>query len=332
MVNEELGFSLWLDFIERDFLQKEFKRLIEEGIINGATSNPAIFASSIATSSAYIAQLNDLKNHSAKAKYEALAKTDIKLASLALKPLYDAGKDGFVSIEVDPFLCDDTQGTVEEGLRLYQEIGMENVMIKVPATEAGYGAMRELMSKGIHVNATLIFSPQQALKCLDAFCDGLKKWRETGNKKDVQGVLSVFVSRFDRMLDKQLEEKGIQPGLVGIMNAAKIYNLVEERGEKAIRTLFASTGVKGDAYVADYYIKGLMASHSVNTAPLTTIEAFIKSPDHTPKLPIDSDKIDSFFEKVSSVGIDMDSVYEKLLNDGLKAFEEAFSGLLSHLD
>jgi len=332
MVNEKLGFSLWLDFIERDFLQEEFKRLIEEGVINGATSNPAIFASSIATSPAYATQLNELKNHSAKAKYEALAKRDIKLAAEALKPLYDAGKDGFVSIEVDPFLCDDTEGTVEEGLRLYQEIGMENVMIKVPATEAGYDAMRELMSKGINVNATLIFSPDQALKCLDAFCEGLKKWRETGNKKDVQGVLSVFVSRFDRMLDKQLEEKGVQLGLVGIMNAAKIYNLVEERGEKAVRTLFASTGVKGDAYETDYYIKGLMASHSVNTAPLATIEAFIKSPDHTPKLPIETDKIDDFFEKVASAGIDMDSVYEKLLNDGLEAFEKAFSQLLSHLD
>jgi len=332
MVNEQLGFSLWLDFIERDFLQKEFKRLIEEGVINGATSNPAIFASSIATSTAYATQLNELKNHSAKAKYEALAKTDIKLAAEALKPLYDAGKDGFVSIEVDPFLCNDTDGTVEEGLRLYQEIGMENVMIKVPATEAGYAAMKELMSKGIHVNATLIFSPEQALKCLDAMTEGLKSWRETGNSKDVQGVLSVFVSRFDRMLDKQLEEKGVQPGLVGIMNAAKVYNLVEKRGEKAIRTLFASTGVKGDAYAADYYIKGLMASHSVNTAPLTTIEAFIKSSDHTPKLPIEADKIDEFFEKVASAGIDMDAVYEKLLNDGLKAFEEAFSGLLSHLE
>ena len=332
MVNEELGFSLWLDFIERDFLQEEFKHLIEEGVINGATSNPAIFASSIATSPAYATQLNELKNHSAKAKYEALAKTDIKLVAKALKPLYDVGKDGFVSIEVDPFLCDDTKKTVEEGLRLYQEIGMENVMIKVPATEAGYDAMKELISQGIHINATLIFSPAQALKCLDAMRDGLKVWRETGNKKDVQGVLSVFVSRFDRMLDKELETKGIQPGLVGIMNAAKIYNLVEESGEKAVRTLFASTGVKGDAYEADYYIKGLMASHSVNTAPLSTIESFITNPDHTPRLPIGSDKIDQFFKNVASAGIDMDLVYEKLLVDGLKAFKDAFSQLLSHLD
>ena len=332
MINEELGFSLWLDFIERDFLQKEFKELIEKGIINGATSNPAIFASSIATSPAYATQLNGLKNHSAKVKYEELAKTDIKLAAKALKPLYDKNKDGFVSIEVDPFFCDDTKKTVEEGLRLYQEIGMENVMIKIPATKAGYDAMKELISKGVHINATLIFSPKQAIKSLDAMTEGLKIWHKTKNKKDVQCVLSVFVSRFDRMLDKELETKGIQPGLLGIMNAAKIYNLVKTRNKKAIRTLFASTSIKGNAYVADYYIKGLMASNSINTAPLSTIKAFIKNPDHTPRLPIEDDKIEHFFKKVASAGIKMELVYEKLLSDGLKAFKDAFSNLLNSLD
>ena len=209
---------------------------------------------------------------------------------------------------------------------------MGNVMIKVPATDAGYGAMTRLMSEGIHVNATLIFSPMQALKCLDAMEEGLKIWRATGNGKDVRGVLSVFVSRFDRMLDKELKEKGVQPGRVGIMNAAKIYNLVESRGDKAIRALFASTGVKGDAYEADYYIKGLMAPHSVNTAPLGTIEAFLKAPEHEPKLPIDDAKIESFFEAVEHAGIDMQKVYETLLEDGLASFKEAFANLLTHLE
>ncbi|BDY12590.1 transaldolase [Hydrogenimonas cancrithermarum] len=332
MVNEEIGFSLWLDFIERDYLQKSFKRLIDDSVINGATSNPAIFASSIEMSPAYTSQLDELQNHSPKAKYEALAKTDIEMAAAALKPLYEKGRDGFVSIEVDPFLCDDTEGTVDEGRRLYREIGMENVMIKVPATEAGYGAMKRLMSEGIHVNATLIFSPMQALRCLDAMAEGLKIWRATGNEKDVQGVLSVFVSRFDRMLDEELEEKGLQPGYVGIMNAAKIYNIVETHGDKAIRTLFASTGVKGDAYPADYYIKELMAPHSVNTAPLATIEAFLEAPEHHPKLPIEEAKIESFFEAVNRAGIDMQKVYETLLRDGLASFKEAFANLLANLE
>jgi transaldolase len=332
MVNEKIGFSLWLDFIERDHLQKAFGQMIRKGIINGATSNPAIFANSIETSPAYTAQLDRLQNHSAKAKYEALAKEDIRTAAEALKPLYEKGSDGFVSIEVDPFLCDDTRGTIEEGRRLYREIGMENVMIKVPATEAGYEAMRTLMGEGHHVNATLIFSPMQALKCLEAMQEGLKIWHATGGGRTVRGVLSVFVSRFDRLLDDKLLERGLEPGRVGIMNAAKIYNLVESKQEPAIRTLFASTGVKGDAYPADYYIKELMAPHSVNTAPLATIEAFVENPDHTPKLPIENEKIDAFFASVEEKGIDMGEVYETLLHDGLKSFKDAFATLLAHLE
>ncbi|WP_456403038.1 transaldolase [Hydrogenimonas sp.] len=332
MINERIGFSLWLDFIERDHLQNEFRRLVAEGIINGATSNPAIFASSIETSPAYTAQLDTLQNHSAKAKYEALAKTDITMAAEALYPLYEAGRDGFVSIEVDPFLCDDTAGTVEEGRRLYREIGMENVMIKVPATDAGYDAMRQLMAEGIHVNATLIFSPIQALKCLDAMSEGLKIRRAAEGDGNLQGVLSVFVSRFDRMLDEKLERAGLQPGRLGILNAARIYNLVEARGEKALRTLFASTGVKGNAYEADYYIKELMAPHSVNTAPLATIEAFLEHPLHAPKLPVDEKAIETFFRAVEEAGVDMQEVYRTLTDQGLKAFKEAFSQLLSHLE
>ncbi len=331
MINENIDFSLWLDFIERDFLKQKFKDLIDEGVINGATSNPAIFANAIETSPAYTAQLDRLKNHSAKAKYEALAKEDIRMAAEALLPLYEKGKDGYVSIEVDPFLCDDTEATVEEGRRLHREIGLPNVMIKVPATEAGYQAMRQLMSEGIDVNATLIFSPMQALKTLDAMQEGLKI-RRAESEEPVRGVLSVFVSRFDRMLDAKLIEKGIAPGRVGIMNAASIYNLVEGRNEPALRTLFASTGVKGGAYEADYYIKELMAPHSVNTAPLATIEAFLENPDHHPRLPIDGEAIAQFFERIEAAGIDMNAVYQRLLEEGLKAFKEAFAQLLGHLE
>ncbi len=331
MVNERIGFSLWLDFIERDHLQEGFGRLVADGVINGATSNPSIFASSIETSPAYTAQLDTLQNHSAKAKYEALATTDIKMAAEALFPLYEEGKDGFVSIEVDPFLCDDAEGTIEEGRRLYREIGMENVMIKVPATDAGYRAMKSLMSEGVHVNATLIFSPMQAMRSLDAMQEGLRIFR-AGGEKNVRGVLSVFVSRFDRMLDEKLESAGLQPGRLGIINAARIYNMVEARKEKALRTLFASTGVKGNAYEADYYIKELMAPHSVNTAPLATIEAFLEHPLHAPKLPMDEAAIDTFFKAVDAAGIDMQSIYDTLTDEGLKAFKDSFSRLLSHLE
>ncbi len=156
-------FALWADFIERDYLDNAFKTLIENGIINGATSNPAIFKSAILTSPAYKRQLAELDGLGAKEKYEALAIFDIQKAADILRPLYDAGDDGYVSIEVDPMLCDDTAGTIEEGLRLHRTIDRPNVMIKVPATEAGYGAMTALVAEGIPVNATLIFSKEQAL-------------------------------------------------------------------------------------------------------------------------------------------------------------------------
>ncbi|HEO98969.1 MAG: transaldolase [Campylobacterales bacterium] len=326
MVDRELGFSLWLDFIERDFLQNEFASLIEKGIINGATSNPAIFASAITSSPAYKEQLESLAGKSAKEKYEALAIHDIKTAAQALRANYEEGNDGYISIEVDPFLSNDTAGTVEEGKRLFKAIGEPNVMVKVPATEAGYEAMKELLSHGISVNATLIFSPEQALKCVEAMKEGI----EASNRR-VDAVVSVFVSRFDRMLDNALQEAGVEAAKVGNYNAAKIYTLIESHKVPQIRTLFASTGVKGDDLPADYYIRELLASRSVNTAPLGTIEHYIKERETTAKLPLDMAHIDAHFEAVEKAGVNMEEVYETLLSEGLVAFEKAFEEMLESI-
>ena len=196
MVNRDIGFSLWLDFVERDYLKNEFSALIEKGIINGATSNPSIFASAITTSPAYKEQLSLLEGKSAKEKYEALAIEDIKTAAQALRSSYHEGNDGYISIEVDPFLSNDTQGTIEEGKRLFAAIAEPNVMVKVPATNAGYEAMRELLATGISVNATLIFSPEQARRCLKSMTKGLHSFEADGGGR-VDAVISVFVSRFD---------------------------------------------------------------------------------------------------------------------------------------
>lgn len=326
MVDRDLGFSLWLDFVERDFLQKEFSSMIEKGIINGATSNPAIFAAAITSSPAYKAQLESLEGKSAKEKYEAMAIEDIKTAAEALRPNYDEGNDGYISIEVDPFLSNDTTGTVEEGKRLFKQIGHPNVMVKVPATEAGYEAMKELLSHGISVNATLIFSPEQALKCVEAMKEGI-----AATDARVDAVVSVFVSRFDRMLDSKLEEAGVDAAKVGNYNAAKIYNLIESHKTPQIRTLFASTGVKGDDLPADYYIRELLASRSVNTAPLATIEHYIKEEAGLAPLPLDLAHIDAHFEEVAKAGVEMEEVYETLLADGLVAFEKAFEEMLESL-
>ena len=331
MVNRDIGFSLWLDFVERDYLKNEFGSLIEKGIINGATSNPSIFASAITTSPAYAEQLKSLDGKSAKEKYEALAIEDIRTAAQALRASYDAANDGYISIEVDPFLSNDTQGTIDEGKRLFAAIGEPNVMVKVPATEAGYDAMTELLSNGISVNATLIFSPKQAQKCLKAMKKGLDAFEVSGGGR-CEAVISVFVSRFDRLLDSDLEKEGLDVSKTGIYNAAKIYNLIEANHTPSVRTLFASTGVKGDDLPVDYYMRELLAPHSVNTAPLATIEAYIATPADEAKLPIDDDVINGYFTKLSDNGFDMDAVYKELLKDGLEAFEKAFQEMLDTLN
>ncbi len=331
MVDRELKFSLWLDFVEREFLKNDFSKLIDEGIINGATSNPSIFASAITTSPAYREQLASLQGKSAKEKYEALAIEDIRTAAQALRHAYDTANDGYISIEVDPFLSNDTKGTIEEGKRLFSAIGEPNVMIKVPATNAGYEAMRELLSMGISVNATLIFSPEQARRCLKFMTAGLHEYDATGGGK-VNAVISVFVSRFDRLLDADLAEEGMDVAKTGIYNAAKIYNIIEKNYTPNIRTLFASTGVKGDNLPADYYIRELLAPHSVNTAPLGTIEAYLAKKATAPKLPLEDAEINGYFTKLKDCGFDMQAVYDSLLKDGLEAFEKAFQDMLKSIE
>ena len=330
MVNRDINFSLWLDFVERDYLKNAFSPLIEKGIINGATSNPSIFASSITTSPAYKAQRSQLTGKSPKEIYEALAIEDIRTAAQALREAYDEGNDGYISIEVDPFLSYDTEGTIAEGKRLFAAIGEPNVMVKVPATNAGYEAMEALLSTGISVNATLVFSPEQARRCLKAMKHGIDMFETDGGRR-VQAVISVFVSRFDRLLDADLAAEGIEVSKTGIYNAAKIYNMIEKNHTPSIKTLFASTGVKGDTLPADYYIRELFAPHSVNTAPLATIEAYIAKKETETKLPMEANDINGYFTRLSDCGFEMDEVYARLLNEGLKAFEDAFQDMLNTL-
>ncbi|MBN2896702.1 MAG: transaldolase [Campylobacterales bacterium] len=319
-------FSLWADFIERDFLHSGFKALIDQGIINGATSNPSIFKSAFLTSKAYAPQLESLRGVAPKERYEALAISDIQSAADLLLPLYHAGDDGFVSIEVDPFLCDDALATIAEGKRLYAQIDRPNVMIKVPATEAGYKAMSALVGEGIAVNATLIFSKAQAASCARAFALGLE--RTAG---PVATVISVFVSRFDRALDARLQTAGAQTALTGIYNAAAIYDVVRSMNVPHCRTLFASTGVKGDSLPGAYYVDALLAQDSVNTAPIATIEAFVAGGDRQIKLPLDAAVIECHFEAVAATGIDIDAEIEQLMNEGLDAFKTAFAEILEAL-
>jgi len=322
----DLKFSLWADFIERDYLDNEFKELIKNKVINGATSNPAIFKNAILNSPAYKEQLLSLEGLSAKQKYEAVAIHDIQKAADILRELFDNGDDGYVSIEVDPFLCDDSKETINEGKRLFKEINRPNVMIKVPATNAGYEAMKELSSSGIPVNATLIFKKEQALYCAKAFQEGVEHY---GKKVDT--VISIFVSRIDRALDDELEKNGVDVALSGIYNTADIYDAIESMNVTGCRALFASTGVKGDSLPTHYYIEKLLAYNSVNTAPVDTIKAFDEFGIKDKALPISKETIEQHFSKIQKLGIDFESVLDKQISDGLEQFKDAFKDILNAL-
>jgi len=323
-LNNKINYSIWCDFIERNFLEDEFQELINNKIIKGATSNPAIFQQSISNSTAYTQQINMLQANGNKKIYEDLAIADIKRAAELLKPLYDKNaNDGFISLEVDPTLCDDMEGTIKEGARLHNQIGYDNVMIKIPATEAGYVAMEHLTSLGISVNATLIFSPQQACKSATALNNGIKK-----SGKDTKAVVSVFVSRFDRLLDDRLKELQLETSKTGVINATMCYHEVESISNKNIRTLFASTGVKGDSLTPSYYIDELIFPNSVNTAPLNTINAWLQNGKKEQSKITEEDDCIKYFEILKSNQIDIETVYNELLQDGLSAFKVSFQELL----
>ena len=194
-------------------------------------------------------------------------------------------------------------------------------MIKIPANEAGYKAMEELAKRGININATLVFSPNQAMRALEAINKG---------PRTIDGVISVFVSRFDRKLNPVLAMQNLAKDRVGFFNAIKIYNQIEEQGLSNIRTLFASTGVKQDYLPKDYYVQNLYLPHSVLTLPLDVIEE-IKDKEIEDSFHFQTKHIDAFFSFLTPSGISLQKVYQELFDEGVKAFEEAFENMLKSI-
>lgn len=334
------NFSLWCDFVERDFLKGEFRAMIARGEIVGATSNPAIFANAILNSGAYKSDIESLRGSgfNAKAIYESLAFNDIKSAAVSLLPLWEQNaNDGFISIEIDPTLCDDVGRSIDEGVRIWNALNMPNVMIKVPATEAGFEVMSALYGRKISVNATLIFSQNQVQKCLEAFGRANRGFDSANlnESRAPKAVISIFVSRFDRYLEANpnanptnltnpaldsSESNNDSAPKLGIYNAMKCYEIIESFGSPHIRALFASTGVKGDKIPSAYYVENLLLKNSVNTAPLATIRDFIK---------LDSGLI-QVFPKIDSylAQFEVDKIAQNLLDAGLEAFKIEFEKML----
>ncbi len=312
--------SIWVDYLDREFLDTTFKDWVNQGLVNGLTSNPAIFANAL-KKDIYKEDFQRLKGKNPKEIYEEIAVKDIQKACDILEPLYDEGDDGYASIEVDPRLINDAKGTVDEALRLVDKIQRDNVMIKIPANEAGFKAMEELAKRGININATLVFSPNQAMRALEAISKG---------PRTIDGVISVFVSRFDRKLNPLLAMQNLAKDRVGFFNAIKIYNQIEEQGLSNIRTLFASTGVKQDYLPKDYYVENLYLPHSVLTLPLDVIEE-IKDKKLEESFHFQTKHIDAFFSFLSPSGISLQKVYQELFNEGVEAFEDAFENMLNSI-
>ncbi len=312
--------SIWVDYLDREFLDGEFKNLVNEGVANGLTSNPSIFANAL-KKDVYKEDFEKLKGMQPKEIYENIAVKDIQKACDVLKDKYEEGDDGFASIEVDPRLINDAKGTVNEALRLVDKIERENLMIKIPANEAGYKAMEELAKKGININATLVFSPNQAMRALESISKG----------NGIEGVISVFVSRFDRKLNPQLAMQNLAKDRVGFFNAIKIYNQINEAGHRNIRALFASTGVKQDYLPKDYYVQNLYLPNSVLTLPLDVIEAIkerVMFDEIDESFPFQTKHIDAFFSFLTPAGISMQQTYQELFEEGVEAFEKAFEDML----
>ncbi|MCR6591780.1 transaldolase [Campylobacter insulaenigrae] len=320
-------FSLWCDFVENEFLDTYFQDLIILKTINGATSNPAIFKNVILNSHKYKKKIKNYHIKDKKSLYECLAIEDIAKAADKLALNYYEKDDGFISIEIDPRLKDNTSLSLAEAKRLYTQIAKDNVMIKIPATKASYEVMQELMKNGISVNATLVFDFEQTKECFDALNLGLKEFRKNNIAKirEPQAVISIFVSRFDRLLNDQVLDKNF----IGILTATKAYKYIVKQNEDNIRALFASTGVKGDDLEKDYYIKELLYDKAINTAPLDAIKAF-KGKQIIFKEPLK----DECIEKKLNANISKDALSKAckdLLDDGLEQFCIAYEDILKSL-
>ena len=360
----KFGQSVWLDYIRRDLLTGgELKRLIEEDGLRGMTSNPTIFEKAITGGKLYDDLLNSLKARTdldAKGSYEILAIRDIQDAADILRPVYDSSKrrDGYVSLEVSPYLARDTKGTIEEARRLWKAVGRENVMIKIPGTTEGIPAFQQAISEGINVNVTLLFSQDVYVKVAEAYIAGLEQYAKSGGDVSrMASVASFFISRIDSAVDaiidaklkaskdarEQEQLKSVQ-GKVAIANGKQTYEKYQEifstprwkalaaKGAQTQRVLWASTSTKNPAYRDVLYVEELIGPDTVDTIPPATFDAFRDHGKLRQSLTEDLPSAHKTMETAAKVGISMKEVTDKLTDDGVRLFSEAFEKLLDAVE
>lgn len=354
----KLGQSIWLDDIGRKMLADgSLARLISEDGIAGVTSNPSILAHSITGDPQYAKAISELlpKVSSSMAVYEALAIEDLRGAADLFRPLYDSlqGKDGFVSLEVSPHLAYDTAGSISEAKRLWSRLDRVNAFIKIPGTEAGIGAIRQLITDGININVTLLFSPERYRAVAQAYCDGLEA--RVGARKPIDRVASVasfFLSRIDSNVDPQLDKLAASGqaaartlrGRTAIANASRAYQVYEEliasaRWEKLVkagartqRLLWASTSTKDPSYSPVKYVEELIAPDTVNTMPRETIEAYRRQGEPQPRLERHLADANDVRDGLERLGIDVEQVADQLEREGVRKFIEPFDKLQGWLE
>ena len=344
-----LGQSIWYDGIRRSLLTSgDLERMVKKEGLRGMTSNPSIFDAAIAGSSDYaeaIAELRSSGPMDAKSAYESLAIADIRAAADILRPVYDdsGGADGFVSMEVSPELANDTAGTAAEAKRLWSTIDRPNLMVKVPATPAGFPVIQELTGAGINVNITLLFGLEAYESVVQAYFAGLEdRLGSGGDLGRVTSVASVFVSRLDSALEPRLD-RSLQ-GTVAIANAKVIYARFRElfagtrwdtlagAGAKTQRLLWASTSTKSPALPELLYVESLMGPDTIDTVPPATYEAFrVHGAVHF-ALEEDMDEARAILDSLPGHGVELAAVTDQLLSDGVDKFKDAFRRLLASVE
>ncbi|GBD86497.1 transaldolase [bacterium BMS3Abin03] len=343
-----LGQSIWYDYIRRQFITGgELKILIDKGL-RGITSNPSIFEKAIAGSSDYDDDLRELtgKGLSTEEIYEKLALKDIELAAGLMLPVYQSTKtlDGYVSIEVSPKLAHDTEITIREAKRIFAVLNKPNVMIKVPGTKEGLPVITELIGSGINVNVTLLFNAENYRKSAEAYLEGLELLiKRNGDVSKVASVASMFVSRIDVAVDKELDKLNAAElkGKIAIANAKYAYQLfkrifsserwneLKEKGASVQRLLWASTGTKNPLYPDTLYVDNLIGKETVNTVPPATFNDFMDHGIVSPTLEINVNEAIEQLDALKKSGIDLDIITNKLQIDGVASFSKSFENLMS---
>jgi transaldolase len=350
---QKLGQSIWLDYIRRDLMTGgEFKRLIEEDGLSGVTSNPTIFAKALAGDSEYDDAIQRILAESpeitAPTLFEKIEIEDLQMAADALRAVFERtdGKDGFASIEVSPHLAYDTRQSILEARRLWAEVARPNLMVKIPATAEGLPAIEQLVSEGINVNITLIFSVSQYEEVVEAYLRGMKRNSEP---RKVTSVASLFVSRVDTAVDTLLEEVGTEEakavrGKAGIVNASLAYRRFREvffglkfedlkrGGVRIQKPLWASTGTKNKAYSDVMYIEGLIAPDKINSVPPETIEAFRKHGKARVALSENTEDAQETIGKLVRMGINLHSIGQELTDQGVEKFVKSYDELIQGLE